>query len=313
MLPPALLQVSDEQLGVVARWQLVGDRSRCQLSRGEVDGHVQRGALRPIERGVYRVAGAPRLPEQAAFAAALRAGPRASVTGPMVLGHLGVEGFAPAGPFAVLTQPGRRIRGVDFSHRPDLQPGRRVLRRGSVRLVTAVEAAIDAAAWRTELGDRKLRLAYDQLRWRGWTTPERFAVALHSRGSRDPGARAYLEMLSIDGFEPESEGERDLGRLLRRFDPAPEPQVWVTACRRVDWYFEALRVGIEYLGAVDHDHLRGWLADRDRERELAARGVRILGIRAHDLLDEAAVLTTVASALTLRAAQLGIGAPALRG
>jgi hypothetical protein len=114
------------------------------------------------------------------------------------------------------------------------------------------------------------------------------------------------------GTAPESDGERDLGAVLCRFTPPPEPQVWVTPSRRVDWYFRAIRYGFEFLGRVDHGAIASRLADDERDRELRAEGIRLGYVTARDLAEATTLLGTVASALTVRAHELGVPAPALR-
>lgn len=301
-------QLAVQQLGVLARFQL-----RRWSTVRQIDGLVTRGLLQPIQRGVYRVAGGAVLPAQLPLAAALRCRGLGTITGPFVLGHLRVDGFDGGAPYELLLPPGCRVGGVDFPTRRDPHPDRPVIRLGEVRLASPADALIDACRWRSELGDRRLRLAYDWLRWRGVIDVARVRRTLDARARDDEGARQLLDLLGgRDGLVPESQGERDLGALLRRFDPAPAAQMWVTDRRRVDWYFARIRLAVEYQGPVDHDTEAGRRADAERERELDAVGLVVVQVRRADLDDPEALAARLAGRLALRAAELDVDPPRYR-
>jgi hypothetical protein len=254
LLPAEATKLAETQYGVVSRRQLLRE-----LSPSQVKGRVRHGRLVVVERGVYRVPGGAVVPQQRPFAAALRSGDGATLTGPFVLGHLGVDGF------------------------------------------------------RDTVGDRRLRLAFDWMRWNGLVSGTRLSAHLAALAEQaDPGAHAVLDALGATGTAPESDGERQLGGALCRFSPPPEPQVWVTPRRRVDWYFRALRYGFEYLGGVDHGAVAGRIDDDERDRELRAEGIRLVYVTAADLAESTTLLGTIASTLTVRAHELGVPAPALR-
>lgn len=302
------MQLAVQQFGVLARFQL----RRWSTGR-QIDGLVTRGSLHPIQRGVYRVAGGAVLPSQLPLAAALRCRGEGTVTGPFVLGHLRVDGFDDRAPYELLLPPGCRVRGVEFPSRRDPYPDRPVIRLGDVRLASPADALIDACRWRSQLGDRRLRLAYDWLRWRGIIDVTRVLRTLDVRARGDEGARQLIDLLGgRDGLVAESEGERKLGALLRRFDPAPAAQLWVTDRRRVDWYFARARLAVEYQGSVDHDTDVGRRADAERERELGAAGIIVVQVRRADLDDREGLAARLAGRLAVRAAELGIDPPRYR-
>jgi hypothetical protein len=302
-LPRRVVALLQRQLGVAGRRQLL-----VHLSAGQVDAHVRRGRLVRLERGVYRLSGSAVVPGQRAIAAALRAGPGTCLTGPAVLGFRGVDGFDADGPFELLVPRGRRLPALACDWRPDPHPSRRVTRRGAVRLAVCEDAVVHSTRWRSRLGDRNLRLAVHWLGWRGDIDRERFLERLLARAPSEPDAAAMLEILGgIELGRCESDGEVALGRLACCFDPRPEPQVWVTATRRVDWYFASLRLALEYDGGVDHP--AGSAADRRRDRELERGGIRVLRVTADELRDPDAVLARIAEALLLRALELGVRAP----
>lgn len=305
-LPTPAVQLAESQLGVIARSQL-----RRWMSPGAIDGLRNRGSLEGLERGVYRVVGGARLPEQMVLAAALRAGSGAMVTGPFVLGDLRVDGFGPDDPFEILVPEGRRLRNVQFLHRRSEVCDREFGARGEVRLATPGDALIDAALHRATVGDRALRIAYDHLRWRGLLSTSALRARLVSRGGSDPAVQAFRHLFGDSGLISESEGERLLAPVLTRIRPRPVAQVWVTPNRRIDWYLRELRIGWEYLGSIDHASADRRRADASRDTELGAFGIRLLYVTARDLDDPLALLATTMSALVVRAEELGVAAPIL--
>lgn len=305
----AAAALADDQRGVLARYQLVRLTS-CQVADDLIrsDRFAQ---VDPPVRGVHRVRGSGAGPEQFAFAAALRARPNATISGPLVLGLLGVPGFTTSDPFEVLVQSGRRLRNVAFAHRTDPDPDRAVAWYGEVRVASPIDGLIDAAAFVDQLGERRLRVAWDHLRWEGISRTDRLHRRLEELRDVAPGV-AILERIlqETGGIEVESEGERALAPVLRCFEPAPEAQVWVTRRRRVDFYFRPLRLAYEYLGGVDHTAVQQRLADDQRDADLRRAGVRAQYVTARDLDDPVALQAQVAGVLVVRAHELGVAPPA---
>jgi hypothetical protein len=308
VLPHPAAALTESQLGVVARRQLL-----TWLTEVRADSLLRGPWFEPMEFGVHRVVGGARLGVQRAIAAALRAGPESALTGPVVLGLYGVDGFGDGDPYEILVPVGRRVRGVTFPVRRDPDPGRTVGRRGQVRIVGAVDALIDSAAALHAIAPRRLRLAHDVLRWRGVLAPGRLAARIEDLGRGAPGGTALTELFELDRHAAVGHGERRLGEILRAFDPAPEPQVWVTPLRRVDWWFPSVRYGLEYQGSVDHATLAGRINDADRDTELGRENIRLGYVTAEDLRDQDALLARIAAALTVRAHELGGPAPRFAG
>jgi hypothetical protein len=123
VLPGPAITLAEDQDGVIARFQLMR-----WLEPRQVDFLVEAGFLVRIQRGVYRVAGGANLAIQVPFAAALRARPAATITGPAVLRRLGVDGYRDAEVFEVLVARQRTLRNVDFAWREDPDPTRGVQR-----------------------------------------------------------------------------------------------------------------------------------------------------------------------------------------
>ena len=311
-MSPELVALLDAQRGVLGRYQalaaLEGDEDRVDaLLRSWRFEHLD-----PPVRGARRLRGSGRAPEQRAFAVALRARPDATLTGPLALALLRVPGFDTDSPFEVLLRPGRRMRGVDVRARVDPDPDRAVTEYGDVRVVGPVDALIDSAGFLDEVGERRLRVAWDHLRWEGIVRTPRLRARLDDLRGVAPGA-ATLERLLQEGggLEVESEGERRLAPVLDCFDPRPDRQVWVRRGRRVDFSFRPLRLAYEYLGAVDHMAVQDRLADDRRDEELRRAGLRVQYVTAEDLRDPVALLGQVAGVLAVRAHEVGVTAPVL--
>lgn len=316
MLPAPAVRLAEQQQGVVARYQLCAMAEREGWPPTAVDSMFrssQLANLDPVVRGTRRVAGGAVLPQQLAFAGALRARPDATVTGPLALHLLGITEFGRQPPFEILVRVGRSLSNVPFRHRVDADPDRPVTRYGGVRVAAPLDALIDAASFASDVGDRALRVAYDQLRWRGIVRASRLWARVDDLGSDTPGCRELCAVLGgATEALPESEGERRLAPILGQFAPPPEPQVWVTPGRRVDFWFRSVRYGYEYLGEVDHTATASRLADDARDAELRGEGVRLGYVTAADLRQPRALLATIAGTLTVRAHELGVTPPVAR-
>jgi hypothetical protein len=306
MLPDDLLDLATRQLGHLARRQVV-----AEVGEVPADRLLRAPWLERVQFGVVRVRGGAWHPCQDAVAATLRCGPAAILTGPAALHALAVDGVTPGGSFEVLLPAGRRVSGTAFPTRRNPETGRRTWTLGEVRVAEPTDALIESCLLRPAPPARQLRQAHDRLRWGGRIRPGMLAArATVLTRDRPP---VLSELLDLDGQASTGDGERTLGRLLQRFDPPPEAQVWVTPYRRVDWLFRAIQLGIEYQGRIDHGSAGGRLGDRARDDELAQAGLRLLYVTAEDLRDPQALLTRVAAAVASRAYERGMRAPTLTG
>jgi hypothetical protein len=308
MLPPGAYDLAELQLSVISRVQL-----GRWLRHDQIDHRIGPGReLRRLERGVFVLNGAGKQAAHPAFAAALRAGPSATVTGPVVLGLLGLEKFVSSELFEILTAPGRRVRGVGFPHRIDPDPARPVTQYGEIRIAAPVDGLIDTAGFIGQLEERDLRVTYGQCRWLGLFTPEHLRARMQVLGPGSPGVAVLTELFEQAGLVPESEGERELGRLLRAFEPEPEPQVYITPNRRVDWYFRSVRFAYEYLGSVDHEGVAARIADDERNQELRDQGIRVGYVTAADLRTPDALVASIIGRLAVRGHELAVTGPVAR-
>ncbi|MEX2550949.1 MAG: hypothetical protein WD638_12045 [Nitriliruptoraceae bacterium] len=304
-LPDDAYRLSTAQLGVLARGQLAA------LVGDNVAGHLLRPpSFERLAHGVYGIRGGAVHRNRDAVVAALRAGPDATVTGPSALAVLDLEGVDLGTGFVILVPAGRRVSNVGFATRRDHDPARPCTRLGAVRVAPPTDALIDSLLVQPPPRLRALRLAHDRLRWEGHVRPSELTT--RAAELRLPRSLRSHELFSFDRTTATGDGERDLGRILGRFDPPPEAQVWVTPHRCVDWYFRSLQLAVEYQGAPDHDSRSGRRADRVRDEELALAGIALLYVTAADLRSERTIAARVATALTSRAYELGVGAPHLR-
>jgi hypothetical protein len=301
----AVADLCAAQLGVIARWQFPG-----AVSAGRVDRFLASAGMERLYRGVYAVRAGAVHRHRGAIAAALRVGPKAILSGPAALELGPVDGIWLSDDFVVLRQPPLRMTGDRIPLASDRDPTRACERLGEVRIAPPADALLDTLARPSLPPPRRLRLAHDQLRWAGRLQPG--SLADRARQLRAPAAVRQHELLALDATPATGDGERHLGRLLSRFAPAPDPQVWVTPYRCVDWYFRSVRLGVEYQGGADHGTEAGRASDQRRDTELATVGIRLVYVTAADLQDERALVATVAGALTARALELGAPAPALR-
>lgn len=295
--------ISEAQRGVLARCQLV-----AELGEAAADDLLRTDGFAPVERGVYRVRGGAPVPEQAAFAAALRARPEAVVTGPVALGLHRVPGFIGADAFEILVAPGRRLCNVAFCHREEASRRGGSRRFGAVRVASAVDALIASAAFEGRKA-RALRVAWDHIRWNGLGKPRLLERRLDELAHTVGAANLSRILDRVGGTRIDGEGERALAPVLSCFEPGFEPQVWVTPRRRVDFYSHRCRYGYEYLGKVDHDYVAQRLADDERDEELRREGIRLGYVTARDLKEPTTLLATISGTLTVRAHELGVPPP----
>lgn len=83
----------------------------------------------------------------------------------------------------------------------------------------------------------------------------------------------------------------------------------MTPTRRTDWWFSAVRFGVEYQGSVDHGTLAGRAVDVQRDAELRRENIRLISVTK---ADATTLVATVGAALAARAYELGVAAPRLR-
>ena len=286
------------------------------VGRVDADHLLATSRFERLLRGVYRVRGGATHPHQPAVAATLRSGPGATLTGPAALGLLDLEGVDLGEAFEIVVPAGRRVTSVGFAVRNDPDPTRSAWHLGEVRVAEPADALLEAASAAPGVRPRALRLAHDRLRWTDRLEPGQLTTrAQRLRLLTASGASRSLlgELLEMDATPATGDGERTLARILSRFDPPAEAQVWISPRHCLDFYFRTLRFALEYQGRADHATEAGRSSDRVRDQELTEAGIRLIYVTAEDLGDERALLARLGAALTARADELGLPAPRLMG
>lgn len=293
-LSNAVVRHLERQVGLVTRRQLVAADMRPKTA----DALVATGVLLRVERGVYRLRGAPVPVEQPHLAAVLRASGR--LTAEPLLGLLGVRGCDPACAPAVVVAPGRVVTGVGFRviARP-LGPPSQVRRIPCVRPEDAVlDLAGDPAT-----DDRRVRTVVDAAQWKGVTDLGR----LRRRSAEldgHLGAQRFIRMDEERTFEVESEGERELVAFLGPYASFFRWRVTdVVPGRRLDGFDDDARLDLEYDGEEDHTALADRAADEARDAEVRGHDIEVIRLGRDDIRGARAPVT-LARILSRRADRL---------
>jgi very-short-patch-repair endonuclease len=288
---PRVLGLARRQHGVVSWSQLAG----AGVSARWVDLRLARGWLRRLHRGVYLV-GPLETEHSRAMAATLAAGPGALVSHYAAAVLWGLRPPAD-GPIDV-TVPGRKTRcrpGIR-THNGDLHPADATLRHG-IPVTSAARALLDLAATAaTKDVDLALNEAHVQRRVSSHSLTEQF-----SRYPRHRGTAALREAQRTEPKLTRSEAERRAMGLIRKARlPKPETNVRI-AGYEVDLVWREQRLVVEIDGFAFHSSRRSFERDRRKDRELQARGYRVMRITWRELVEEPeAVVAALAAALSPR-------------
>ena len=254
------------------------------LTRKVIEGLVKRGTWEVVERGVYRVAGAPSTPQQPHLAAVWRCGDEAYLTGSPALALWGVQGFPHDVDPLVLIPSGRRVTGVTFDVRrlPKLEPADRTT-WDHVPCATPLRSLVDLAF---DTRGRDFRVAVDGVR-RAWKVDtqrlrRRAVAALPQRG-----AQYVVDLVDSGLLDMESEGERRFFGFMEGMTPALAVQQRLLPGLRVDFAWLDARIVVEYDGKEHHTLVTDREHDRRRRSRLRAEGWMVIVVRCADLDDPA--------------------------
>lgn len=278
-LPKPVTDRMRPQHGLITRPQCLAHG----MTPDEIDGLVRRRAIERVHRGVYRQLGSAAPPEQTLLAAVLRAGRGARIDGAAALALHEVEGFSLDCPPSVVVPANRTVTGVDFTVHsgPDVQPGDRATVRG-IPAVTPARAQIDIAV---DGITARFRNAYDFARRKGLYSAEWLERRAKAQPEH-PGAAIVLAFLDSGAGSQESDGERNLSKLLRFAPVQPEWGVWLFHDVRVDAIYRAARLVLEYDGRETHSLPEDIAADFERQRRLEAAGWRVIRVTKAMLRDD---------------------------
>jgi very-short-patch-repair endonuclease len=296
--------MSDSRLAAVARRQH-GLVTRAQvltiLSRHTLDDWIRSRRVEPIQRSVYRVAGAPDSWRQRLLAVCLAAGSdaRASFRAAAVL-H-GFEGFSPD-----------ELEITHFGHRPAVIEGA-VIHESAVfdpkhfatidgiPVTSAARTLCDLTAvarpWMVERAvDEALRRKLVTLR-----ELARVAEDLAGRGRHRCTVMAEILEHRTPGYHPgDSDPEKRIVDLLVRAGlPEPTRQHVVNIGRkryRIDLCYPEHRIAIEYDSWGFHKGRRSFDDDRARGNDLVVLGFQLLRFTSRS--GDQAIVDTVRAALT---------------
>ena len=247
------------------------------MTARQIDERVASGLLIPDQRGVYRLAGAPRSGEQAVLAACLAAGD-AAVASHRSAGLLwalrGVEAAEPEIIVpatrcptlrGVLVHRTDRLDRIDVSRRrriPVTTPARTLLDLGAVAPVEMVESALEDALMRRLVTFALLTATLERLGGSG----RRGAAVLRALvEERDPATAPTQSMLEDLLF----------GVLRRGGLPAPVRQYEVAGVR-LDGAYPDIRLGLEADSRIWHGGRLDVQRNSDKANLLLAHGWRVL-------------------------------------
>jgi very-short-patch-repair endonuclease len=252
------------------------------MTARQIDERVASGLLIPEQRGVYRLAGAPRTPEQALLAACLAAGAVASHRSAGVLWAMrGVESARPEIIVpatrcptlrGVLVHRTDRLDPVDVSRRRRISvttPARTLLDLGAVVPAPVVESALEDALMRRLVTFALLTATLERL---GGPGRNGAGVLRALVEERDPATAPTQSMLEDRMF-----------RLIRRARlPAPVRQYEVAGVR-LDGAYPHLRLGLEADSRRWHGGRLDVQRNSDKANRLLAHGWRVLHFTWFDL------------------------------
>ena len=272
--------------GVVTRLELLDAR----LTKAEIDGRVQSGALIVEFRGVYRAGHrAPSI--EARYMAAVRACGKGAVLSGLAAAYLFGLVKGPAPQPEVTAPTARRVKGVRTRRRRLDARDTTVWRR--IAVTTVPRTLVDLSSL---LSLPELARAAHEAGVRHRTTPAQVERAL-ARTPRAKGAAKLRRVLRGDVHVTLSELERRFLTLLREQQlPLPATNTKAGA-HRVDCRWQEHHLTVELDSYSYHNSRHAWEQDRKRERQAHARGDQHRRYTHHDVSQAPAQMLTELHAL----------------
>lgn len=290
--------LANRQYGAISRRQLL----RAGCSPHWIDGHLKRGWLETIYRGVYRI-GAVVAPHQCEMAALLACGPGT------VLSHRSAAALwelvpPPGAVSPVMVSTVRNLRGRDSAIRIHRVRGLGTDEFSPLRglhLTSVSRTLLDLAA---SLSVRDLERAMARADRKGFLDRQCLELLL-TRYPRRPGRTRLAALLEghADPILTRSEAEERFLALIRRAGLRDPEMNVVIQGYEVDALWRAERLVAEIDGFAFHSRRAVFERDRRRDRELAAAGLTVLRITWRELtLGPEALLVQLAQTLAIRRA-----------
>ncbi|MFL6204340.1 MAG: hypothetical protein ACJ739_03235 [Acidimicrobiales bacterium] len=288
----AIAARAGQQLGLITRSQLLAmGITRRQIQTAERAGFVRRAAA-----GVWAVSAVPTSPEQRLLAAALAAGPDATISHLAAAWVWRFDGVKPTG--IEISVPRRRNPrlAVGRLHRVSDLLAVDVTQRGPLPVTTAARTMLDIAGL---VDPRVLEESLDGARRRGqiYLPFLRWRLAALRRSGR-PGVAALEALLALELTSDRAESwlESAFLRVIRDFWlPPPRVQVVKTSGRwrvRLDAFYDDQRLVAEVGGHGTHASRRERQRDAERRARLAALGLRVVDFTYEDVTERPAYIAT---------------------
>lgn len=298
MAPPRISEVSAQagrQHGVVSSSQLHG----LGWSAAQIRSSLRAGWLTRIHRGVYAVGGPAPSVRGRLFAAVLACGPGATVShrAAAVLWQLLDWIDQPID----ITIPGRTARsrpGIRVHRAAVLHPRDRRRRHG-LPVTSPSLAVLDLAAVHPALAEE----AWNEALLHRLSSESEMAALLARRGGHRGAGRVRLLLAASGGGFSRRGAERILLRVIRDAGlPEPRRNARVHGLE-LDFWWPELRLNVEMDGYRWHSTRSRLNRDRDRDIDLAARGIRVQRISYDQLGRPERVIARLAAAIALAGVQ----------
>lgn len=239
---------------------------------------VREGALQPLFRGTYRLAGVPASWRGRLLAAQLTAGAGAIVSHRSAAALYGLDG-APEGPIELLVRTGnRRVGIIQHRLRDDDDPSVRT--NGPFTVTGPERTLLDLAA---VLPIRRVGLAMDHALRKKLTTLDRLWTEVRSEGAKGRnGTRNFRKLLGTrDGRDEKirSDFEKHMLRITKRIDKQVKADFKVESQRQTyyfDFAFPQRKLGIECQSIDWHLGDEKIKKDGIRDRRLKKLGWTVL-------------------------------------
>lgn len=273
------------QNGVVTAGQL----RVLGLARGAIEHRLRVGCLFPVHRGVYSVWRATPSRAGQLTVAVLACGDRAVLSHWAAAEWWGLVGYRAGTIEVTVPAPGgRRCAGVVVHRSPDLTPHDRRLVRG-LAVTPVARTIIDAAPTASRRDLERMLDEAERLRLLDFGD---VAASLDGhRGRRGVGrVRRVLACHDAGSTWTHSELEERFLALCDR-SALPRPRVnYLVGRHELDFWWPDQRLNAECDGRGAHATRRAFEADRARDAELTASGVRVLRFTYRQVALEAPVV-----------------------
>jgi very-short-patch-repair endonuclease len=285
----AIAAIARRQDNVITHDQLID----AGLGRGAIAGRLQAQTMQWMHRGVYLLGAAPPTPMARSRAAVLACGNGAVVSHRAAAGLYNL--LPPVDGEVDVTVVGRNPgfhMGIRL-HRPrGIAPGD-VTKMCGVPVTSVARTICDLAASESAEATEH---SFQEALYRKVVTPRALAAVL-AREPRRKGA-AVIRRLIRDPRLTRSERERLLLKLIEQAQlPKPVTNVRLHGYR-VDVFWPAERLIVEFDGWRAHGHRHAFKNDRKRDQILVAAGYRVIRVTDRQLLDEPlALIARIAQAL----------------